>query len=69
MHSRENELRSPRFVRLRGGRSCADGAKGTCPFGIPFSAAAGLGALLPLIRAVSPAKRTAGETAKDGNTF
>jgi len=44
---RDSSLWNP-FLRLRGGRSYADGAKGTCPFGIPFSAAAGMGALLPL---------------------
>jgi len=35
-----------RSVRLRGGRSCADGARGTYPSGLPFSAAAGNGAAI-----------------------
>jgi len=30
-------------MRLAGGASCADGAKGASPFGIPSSAAAGNG--------------------------
>ena len=32
-----------RTAVLRGQRSCADSARGTCPSGLPFSAAAGMG--------------------------
>ena len=32
-----------RSIRLRGGRSCADSARGTRPSGLPFSAVAGNG--------------------------
>lgn len=48
-----------RSVRLRGGRSCADSARGTHPSGLPFSAAAGIGMAI-IVAAPCPARQTDG---------
>ena len=49
------------LLRLRGGRSCADSAKGTRPFGIPFSACGRDLVRLPsLLRCACPARTAAG---------
>ena len=50
-----------RFIRLRGGRSSADSARGTCPSGLP-SIACGRdkGRICPFICAASPRQKDGG---------
>ena len=56
-----------RSVRLRGGRSCADSARGTHPSGLPFSVAAGIE--MAVIVLALPAKRMAGRVGEYGKSF
>ena len=58
-----------RSVRLRGGRSCADSARGTHPSGLPFSAAAGIGAAIIVAALALPAKRMVGRVGEYGKSF
>ncbi len=57
-----------RFIRLRGGRSSADGARGTCPSGLP-SIACGRGGYARSSVLLRPAKRTAGRRGGCGKSF
>ncbi len=57
-----------RLIRLRGGRSSADGARGTCPSGLP-SIACGRGGYARSSVLLRPAKRTAGRRGGCGKSF